>query len=105
MPQYAVIGSHPPEDCPMTNKVVRAFAQKAYAQLPDLLKKYNTKLLLDIHLDPSHKAFMLFEAPNAEAVRDVLVFGGFGYFLELEFHLVTPTSELLKHADEMPTLY
>jgi hypothetical protein len=105
MPQYAVIGSHPPEDCPLTNKAVRAFAQKAYAQLPELLKKYNTKLLLDIHLDPSHKAFMLFEAPSAEAVRDILVFGGLTHFLDLEFHLVTPVSELLKHADEMPTLY
>lgn len=88
----------------MTNKAVRAFAQKVYAQLPDLLKKYNTKLLLDIHLDPSHKAFMLFEAPNAEAVRDVLVFSGLTHFLETEFHLVTPISELLKHADEIPTL-
>jgi hypothetical protein len=105
MPQYAVIVSHPPDDCPLTNKAVRAFAKKTYEQLPELLKKYNTKLLMDIHLDPSHKAFMLFEAPTAEAVRDVMVFSGMTHFLDAEFHLVTPVSELLKHADEMPTLY
>ena len=105
MPQYAAIVSHPPDDCPMTNKAVREFSKKAYERLPDLLKKFNVKLLLDIHLDPSHKAFMLFEAPSAEAVRDVLVFGGMTHFLDVEFHLVTPVSELLKHADEMPTLY
>lgn len=105
MPQYAVIGSHPPDNCPLTNKAVRAFAKKAYGQLPKLTKRYGVKILLDIHLDPGHKAFMLFEAPNAEAVRDFLVVAGFTHFLDFEFHLVTPIVEILKHADEMPTLF
>lgn len=105
VPQYAAIGSHPPDDCPLTNKAVREFAKKAYAQLPTLAKQLDVKILLDIHLDPNHKAFMLFEAPNAEAVRDLLVRAGFSHFLELDFHLVTPIAEILKYADEMPTLY
>jgi hypothetical protein len=105
MPQYAIIGSHPPNVCPLTNKAVRAFAKKTYAQLPKLAKQLNVKVLLDIHLDPGHKAFMLFEAPNAEAVRDLLVRVGFTHFLDIEFHLVTPIKEILKHADEMPTLF
>ena len=105
MPQYAVIGSHPPDNCPLTNKAVRAFAKKTYGQLPKLAKRYGLKILLDIHLDPGHKAFMLFEAPNAEAVRDFLVVAGFTHFLDFEFHLVTPIAEILKHADEMPTLF
>jgi hypothetical protein len=105
MPQYAVIGSHPPDTCPLTNKAVRAFAKKTYEQLPKLTKRYNVTILSDIHLDPGHKAFMLFEAPNAEAVRDLLVIAGFTHFLDIEFYLVTPIDELLKHADEMPTLY
>lgn len=105
MEQYAVIGNHPPDNCPMTNKAVREFAKKMYAQVPKLAKKFNVKILMDIHLDPSHKAFMLFEAPNAEAVRDFLVIAGFTYFLDLEFYMVTPIDQLLKHADDMPTLY
>jgi hypothetical protein len=63
------------------------------------------KILLDIHLDPVHKAFMLFEAPNAEAVGDLLVISGFTHFLDFEFYLVTPIKELLVHADDMPTLF
>ena len=35
------------------------------------------QILLDIHIDPDHKAFMLFEAPNAQAFRDFLVVAGF----------------------------
>lgn len=105
MPQYAAIGSHPPDNCPMTNKAVRAFAKKTYAQLPELSKRYGVKVLSDIHLDPGHKAFMLFEAPSAEAVRDFLVMGGFTHFLDIEFYLVTPIKEILAHADEIPTLF
>lgn len=105
MPQYAVIGSHPPNICPMSNKAVRAFAKKVYAQLPKLAKRYDVKVLLDVHLDPGHKAFMLFEAPNAEAVRDLLFMAGFGHFLDIEFYLVTPIKEILAHVDDMPTLF
>ena len=105
MPQYAVIGSHPPDNCPLANKAVRAFVKKIYAQLPKLTKRYDVKILSDIHLDPGHKAFMLFEAPNAEAVRDFLVISGFSHFLDFEFHLVTPIKEILAHADDMLTLF
>lgn len=105
MEQYAVIGSHPPDNCPMANKTVREFAKKTYAKLPKLLKQFNVKILTDIHLDPGHKSFMLLEAPNAEAVRDLLMIAGFGHFLEMEFYLVTPIDQLLKHIEDMPTLY
>ena len=89
----------------MSNKASREMAKKAYSQLPSLCKKLNVKVLLDLHLDPNHKAFMLFEAPNAEAVRDLVTMAGFVYFLDLNFHLVTPISDILKHVDEMPTIY
>jgi hypothetical protein len=89
----------------MTNKAVRAFAKKTYAQLPKLTKRYDVKILLDIHLDPGHKSFMLLEAPNAEAVRDFLVISGLTHFLDFEFYLVTPIKELLAHANDMPTLF
>jgi len=105
MPQYALIGTHPPNVCPMSNKAAREMSKKAYEQLPVLSKKLNVKLLLDLHLDPNHKAFMLFEAPTAEAVRDLVTMAGFLYYLDFDFHLVTPISEILILADKMPTIY
>lgn len=105
MPQYAVIGTHPPNVCPMTSKAARAAAKHAYEQLPAHLKAKNAKILLDIHLDPNHKAFMLFEAPSAEAVRDILAETGLIAFLETSLHLVTPIADLLKMAESIPTIY
>lgn len=105
MPQYAVIGRHEANGCPMTSKGAREAAMKAYAALDELLKQKHVKLLSDLHLDPSHKAFMLFEAPSAEAVRDVLLHSGLGSFLDFDFHLVTPIGELLPKASGFPVYY
>lgn len=105
MPQYAVLQSHPPDDCPMTNKAVRAFMKKAFAKLPALKKKMGIKTVLDIHLDPAHKALLIVDAPSAEIVRDMLVQGGYMHFVQMELYLVSPISELLKQVDKIPTLY
>lgn len=104
LPQYAILATHTPDMCPLSNKIVRETAKKAYEQLPGLCKKYNAKILLDISLNPNHLCFMLFEAPNVEAVRNIVMSAGFGYFMEMNIHLVTPIDELLKSMDEMPTI-
>ena len=105
MRQYAVIGTHPPDICPMTNKAVREFATKAMAKLPELAQKKGVKVLMALHLDPNHKGFILFEAATAEAVRDLLFEGGFLHYVDLNFHLVTPLDELMQRAEQFPTLY
>ena len=89
----------------MNSKAARQAAMKAYEGLPKLLQQKQAKMLSDLHLDPNHLAFMLFEAPSAEVVRDILMESGFGSFLDLNLHLVTPIPELLKKAAEMPTIY
>lgn len=105
MPQYAIIQSHPPDNCPMTNKAVREFAMKQAPKNPALAKKLGVKVLLDIHLDPDHKAFTLFEASNAEAVRDYIAQAGVMHYANIDFHLVTPVAELLEQAEHIPTIY
>lgn len=105
MPQYALIGRHEANGCPLTSKAAREAAKRAYGALDGSLKQKDAKLLLDIHLDPSHKAFMLFEAPSAEAVRDIVAESGLISFLELDFHLVTPIPQQLQMAEKIPTIY
>ena len=102
MPQYAIIGSHPAADCPLTNQAVRDFLMEMAPKWPDLEAKLGVKTLSFLHLDPNHKSIQMIEAPSAEAVRDFLFQGGFAHFLELDFHLVTPVEELLHHMDQLP---
>jgi hypothetical protein len=105
MPEYAVLQSHPPDNCPMTNKAVREFAMKQIPKNPALAKKLGVKVKMEIHLDPDHQAFILFEAPNAEAVRDYLMQAGYMHYSRISFHLVTPVEELLQQAEKVPTIY
>ena len=95
MPQYAILGRHEANGCPMNSKAAREAAMKAYGGLEKLLQQKHAKLLSDLHLDPNHMAFMLFEAPSAEVVRDILRESGFERFLDLNLHLVTPIPQLL----------
>ena len=105
LPQYTVIQSHPPDNCPMTNKAVREFFMKQSPKNPDLAKKLGVRVLEELHLDPDHKAFMLFDSPSAEAVRDYLNQGGYAHFSNFSFHLVTPVAEVLKQVEHFPTIY
>lgn len=89
----------------MTSKAARELAMKAYGGMEAMLKQKHMKLVADLHLDPNHMAFMLFDAPSAETVRDLLMESGLAGFLDLNLHLVTPIPELLKKAGDMPTVY
>ena len=89
----------------MTSKGAREAALKAYDGMEQMSKQKHIKMLSDLHLDPNHMTFMVFDAPSAEVVRDFLMESGMGSFLNLNLHLVTPISELLKKAGGMPTFY
>ncbi len=105
MPRYGILQRHSPDICPMANKTVREFAGKMFAKMDDYAKKHGVKVVSYDHLDPAHRAFMILEAPSAEAARDFLFEAGFVDFLELELYLLTPVSDVLKNADKMPPLF
>ena len=105
MPQYAVLHSHEADICPMTNKKVREFAKKAFEGHEALGQKLGVKTVMEIHLDPGHRAFTLFEAKNAEAVRDYLTMAGYAHYTSMDFFLVSHLADIFKHIDDMPTLY
>jgi hypothetical protein len=90
---------------PNVQQSIKRDGKKSLRPVSVALKKLNVKVLLDLHLDPNHMAFMLFEAPTAEAVRDLVTMAGFVYFLDFNFHLATPISDILKNVDEIPTIF
>jgi len=75
-------------------------------QIETIAAQHGIKLLFPyVHLDPAHKGLLLLEAPTAETVRDFLVKGGFFHFLDHEFYMLTPVADLLKQAQNIPTIY
>ena len=105
MNKYAILQSHAPDICPLMNKKTKAFFVENAAKFPKLQKKLGVSVVTNVHLDPAHKVFTLFEAPSAEAVRDWIVQSGLMHIFQIEFYLVTPIDELMKHANDYPTIY
>lgn len=105
MSQYAVLQSHPPDNCPMSSEKVRRHALAVLPQLEEKAKAKGIEITLNVHLDPAHRALMIFEAPSAEAVRDLVYEGGFVQFTDMEFFLVTPIPELVAKVDQFPTVF
>jgi hypothetical protein len=106
MPQYAIVQSHPPGDCPISSKGAREWMNKIAPQVESVAKKHGVKMVVPwLHLDPAHKGLMLVEAASAEAVRDFLVTAGLFHFLDSELYLTTPIMDLLKMAQNIPTIY
>ena len=106
MPQYAIIQSHPPGNCPISSKGARDWANEQVPKADELAKKMGIKMVVPyMHLDPAHKGLLLLDAPSAETVRDFLIQGGFFHFLDNEFYKCTPISEVLKAAADVPTIF
>jgi hypothetical protein len=63
MPQYAVIQSHPPDNCPLANNAVREFAKKAVASLPQLERELGVKTVAPPIPTPVIKPFCFSKRP------------------------------------------
>jgi hypothetical protein len=105
MPRYAILQSHPPDNCPLTSKAVRDFAMEYLPKIGENAAKHGVTVHNYDHLDPAHRALLLLDAPTAESARDFVFEAGFMHFTEMEFFLVTPVDELVQRAMDMPTVF
>jgi len=102
MPTYVVISNHPPNSCPSANEELRKRSRNMQESLDPLLKKYEVKPTTILHLDPGHKLLWVFEAPSAEAVRDLLYEGGFMQWNDFEFYMTTTLEGILGIVEKLP---
>ena len=101
MPQYAIIADHTPLTCPGSSKNAAKHAEDALGnKMPKLMAELGISVIQNLHLDPSHKTFMLVEAPSAEAVRDMIFDSGYLQFNNIDFHLVTPIEEIVRRSQD-----
>ncbi len=84
MPQYVVLQSHPPGDCPVASKAAREWVKKTFPQMQRIAEEMGVKFVIPyLHLDPAHKGLLVLEAPSAETVRDFVVRAGHFHYLDM----------------------
>ena len=77
MGTYVVELFHGPDMSPLTNATVRAHAIKVTEALPRIMAEKGITPIGDYHLDPEHRLILIYDAPDIEAVRDLLYDSGF----------------------------
>ncbi|HZR99277.1 MAG TPA: hypothetical protein VFE37_11245 [Chloroflexota bacterium] len=106
MPQYVVIGSHEPSQCPGANRVMGEVFKKLLEAAPRIAEQHGVRVVMGpVHLDPSHKFLVVLEAPTQDAVQDALLANRIGQVQAVELYRATPVPDLLAKTQGQEPLY
>jgi hypothetical protein len=107
MPQYVVLADHSPDICPSSNARSRARALEGLGQLmPKLAADAGVTFLVGpLHLDPGHRTVAVLEAPNIEAVTELVYATGLAQWNNVEVCPTRPVQELIERIDDFPIVF
>ncbi|MFI5450511.1 MAG: hypothetical protein ACHQ03_12185, partial [Candidatus Bathyarchaeia archaeon] len=105
MPKYVVISNHPPNSCPSANKVLAEKNKNLSTSLAPLLQKYKVNPHTMLHLDPGHKVLWVLDAPNAEAVRDLIYESGLSQWNDFEFYMTSTLEEITATVEKLTPVW
>ena len=89
---------HEPGISPLGNLTYRKMAERTHKALPGLMEKRGMKVVGSYHLDPEHRAILIWQAKSVEDVRDVLYESGFMHYCDGRIYPTTPLGEMHKWA-------
>ena len=95
---YLVELWHEPGISPISNPRYRKMSERTHERMPALMAKRGIKMIGDYHLDPEHRAILIFEARSVEDVRDLLYESGFMGWCNGRIFPTTRLSEMHKLA-------
>jgi uncharacterized protein with GYD domain len=105
MPQYLIVGQHPPDLCPAANETVRKLSADGAAEMPGLAEKLGVKLLATYVPMTNHQVYAAVEADDANAVREFAFQGRLSQWNTVEILQVSTLEEALTRVQELPTIY
>lgn len=106
MHTYVVEMWHEVLASPLGNSKVREFGHNVLRKrAPQLMKELGIKQIGDYHLDPEHRAIMVYQAPSVETLRDFLYRSGFCAYVNARIYPSRPLSEIAKWIDTEPPMF
>ncbi len=107
MPQYVILADHPANICPSSNASSRARAIEGLGQaLPTLSADAGVAFLTGpLHLDPGHRTVSVVEAPNIEAVTQLVYATGLSQWNTVEVCPVTPVADMMANIGDFPIVF
>jgi hypothetical protein len=105
VPQYLIVGQHPPDLCPSANEKVRKLSQEGAGEIPGLAEKLGVKLSATYVPMNNHMIFAAVEAADMATVREFAWQSRLGQWNTIEIYQVATLEEALTKINELPTIY
>jgi hypothetical protein len=107
MPQYAILADHPPDICPSSNSRSRARAIQGMGQdLSRLSAEAGITFVVGpLHLDPGHRTVSVVDAPNIEAVNQLVHATGMSQWNTVEVCAVNAVADMMANLDAFPIVF
>jgi uncharacterized protein with GYD domain len=105
MPQYLIVGQHPPDLCPSANEMIRKLAGEGGKEMPALAEKLGVKILATYVPMTNHQVYVAVEADDANAVRELTFQGRLGQWNTIEIYQTSTLEEALTRVEELTPIY
>src|SRR5207253_8104163 len=73
MEQFALIATHPPDQCPTANETIRKFFLNRSPEMTKIAERLGVEYLAGPIITTEHKSYSIVKAKNVEAVRNFLI--------------------------------
>ena len=74
--QFAIIASHPPDQCPTANETIRKLFLNRAPEMPKLAERLGVEYLAGPIISTEHKSVAIVRAKNVESVRNLAIESG-----------------------------
>lgn len=105
MEQFAVIMTHPPDQCPTANETIRKHFLKGAAEIPNLGKKLGVEFLAGPLITTEHKSVSIVKAKNVEAVRSFIIESGMIQWNSVQVMHGVSMEEALEEINKLKPIY
>ena len=105
MPQYLIVGHHPPDLCPSANETVRKLSQEGAGEIPGLAEKLGVKLNATYIPMNNHQVYAAVETDDMDTVREFAFQSRLGQWNTIDIYQVATLEEALTKVNELPTIY
>lgn len=105
MAQYVLVMTHPPDQCPTANSTVRKLWMGGATELPKLAKRLGIKFVAGPLISTEHKAVAIVEAEKVEAVRNLIIEGGFIQWNSVEVLPCVTMEEAFQEVEKLKPIY
>jgi hypothetical protein len=97
--------THPPDQCPTANSIVRKLALNGANELPKLARKHGIQFLAGPLVSNAHKGVAIIKAEKVEAINEFLQESGLIQWNSIEVIPSQPMDEALKGLDTLKPIY